>query len=207
MFIQFFGVVKLTVLYWRALWYFLITSEDSYKSMNHFGDDTWAKVQVYSLSLIFKMWDKPHYRSATFQQDLIDNLRNVAIPGTGIPLSVFCYNYFICMWFVFFINPLICLCGALNKCCKDESSSPTHVLLSSYEQHLLHPDDWFSFWQLNCRLTSVQSMTTKDEDFAYENKWKFLLDGRRAGVPVSPFLDVNHLVCKHINMEGGKKSQ
>ena len=29
--------------------------------------------------------NKPHYRSQSFQVDMIDNLKNVAIPGTGIP--------------------------------------------------------------------------------------------------------------------------
>ena len=40
--------------------------------------------QLFSVGLIFKMWSKgKHYRSPSFQQDMIDNLRNVAIPGTG----------------------------------------------------------------------------------------------------------------------------
>lgn len=44
-------------------------------------EDIWGKVQIYSLSLIFKLWSLPHYRSESFQQDMIDNLKNVAIPG------------------------------------------------------------------------------------------------------------------------------
>ena len=45
-------------------------------------DDKWGKVQLYSLSLIFKLWSLPHYRSNSFQQDMLDNLKNVAVPGT-----------------------------------------------------------------------------------------------------------------------------
>lgn len=44
--------------------------------------DQWGKVQLYSLSLIFKLWSLPHYRSNSFQQDMLDNLKNVAVPGT-----------------------------------------------------------------------------------------------------------------------------
>ena len=54
-----------------------------------FRDDKVARVQVYSLYLIFKLWSLPHYRTSTFQQDLLNNLKNVAIPGTGLPLSFF----------------------------------------------------------------------------------------------------------------------
>lgn len=47
-----------------------------------FGGDVWANVQVFSLSLIFRMWSvAPHYRSRDFQEDMINNLKNVAIPG------------------------------------------------------------------------------------------------------------------------------
>jgi hypothetical protein len=36
-----------------------------------------------------------------------------------------------------------------------------------------------------------------------ENKWTFLEKGERVGVPVSPFLKVESIVCKHRNEEGG----
>jgi hypothetical protein len=204
-------LVRVTCLYWAALWQFLRLAR--YEEVTLFGEDTWAKVQVYSLALIFRMWGRPHYRSATFQQDMLDNLRNVAIPGSGIPLSVFCHSYYVCMWFVVFANPFVCFLGAVNKCRRDYAAAAAAAaprwlsfaenLADHYEKHLLHPDDWFSFWRLNCRLTSAQSLLTQTPGFAYENKWKFLLDGRRKGVPVSPFLEVEDMVCKHMNVEGG----
>lgn len=57
-----------------------------YSDMKAYENDAWARVQVFSLSLIFKLWFRPHYRSASFQQDMKDNLRNVAVPGeiTGL---------------------------------------------------------------------------------------------------------------------------
>ena len=37
-----------------------------------------------------------------------------------------------------------------------------------------------------------------------ENKWTFLVDGHKMGVPVSPFLtNIESIVCKNINIEGG----
>jgi hypothetical protein len=129
----------------------------------------------------------------------------VSFIGTGVPLSMFCNNKIVCLWFVFFVNPLVCLLGAMNKCRKERL--PLNTLgercYSHYVNHLLHPDDWFSFWRLNCRLTSYQSMVTKSRGFDFENKWTFLLEGAKAGVPVTPFIDVPEIVCKHKNIEGG----
>ena len=46
---------------------------------------------------------------------MIDNLCNVAIPGTGIPLSFFCYSWLTVLFFLMALNPLVCFMGALNK--------------------------------------------------------------------------------------------
>jgi len=203
-----------------------------------YPSDLWARVQVFSVGLIFRLWDKPHYRCASFQQDMKDNLRNVAIPGTGIPLSIFCYQKVTAMWFVVCVLPFVCLMGAINKANKtadgaarDRSNSTSGnsvggkngksssiaskpALDSSGEyfdrvaayfvQHMLHPDDWFSFWRLNCRLASWHSSVQGSSQYALEDKWTFLRDGEKAGVPVSPFLsDVDALVVKHKSIEGG----
>ena len=73
-------ILKLTISYWCALYGFIFLGR-SYTELNHYDDDIWAKNQVYSLSLIFKLWSKPMYRSSSLQQDMLDNLKNVAIPG------------------------------------------------------------------------------------------------------------------------------
>jgi hypothetical protein len=41
------------------------------------------------------------------------------------------------------------------------------------------------------------------EDYEMENKWTFLQEGDKRGVPVSPFLKTPALVVKHRNEEGG----
>ena len=205
------SIVVLTLRYWFAL-YEYIFMQKSYDAPTIFKDDTWAKVQVYSLSLIFKLWSKPHYRSPSFQQDMLDNLKNVAIPGTGLALSYFCHSWWSCALFVFFVNPTVCLLGAVNKALKEhesalnehESGAPfsVEVFLQStlrfYATHLLHPDDWFSLWRLNCRLASYHSLVTGAEGYNQEDKWTFLTQGKAMGVPVSPFIDdMPAMVMKH----------
>jgi hypothetical protein len=177
-----------------------------YDDSKYFKDDKWAKVNIFSLSLIMKMWGKPHYRSSSFQQDMLDNLRNVAIPGTGIPLSIFACNWWVCLFFLIAINPVVCLLGAVNKAryLKVSLSKKVDVIMSLYVEHLLHPNDWFSFWRLNCRLASYHSMLTKSTHYSMEDKWTFLLEGEKIGVPVSPFeTDMEVMVVKDKNVEGG----
>ena len=177
-----------------------------YSNSQYFKNNQWARVQIYSLSLIFKMWEKKTYRSPTFQQDMIDNLRNVAIPGTGIPLSFFATNYWLCLFFVLVINPVVCLLGAINKAryMKVPFQERLAVISRLYIDHLLCPRDWFSFWRLNCRLASYHSLVTQSSHYRMEDKWTFLFEGNQRGVPVSPFLsDLRHLVVKDKNVEGG----
>jgi len=173
-----------------------------------YKSDLWARVQVYSLSLIFKLWHEPHYRSPSFQQDMKDNLRNVAIPGTGVPLSIFCVHKSVAMYFVFFILPFVCFCGAVNEAyqdCREKSWGEYFDVMSGYFlDNLLHPDDWFSFWRLNCRLVSLHSSVTGSKQYQLEDKWSFLMEGDKVGVPVSPFMkDVDVMIAKHKSIEGG----
>eukprot|EP00597_Dinobryon_sp_UTEXLB2267_P004753 CAMPEP_0170077304 /NCGR_PEP_ID=MMETSP0019_2-20121128/14146_1 /TAXON_ID=98059 /ORGANISM="Dinobryon sp., Strain UTEXLB2267" /LENGTH=351 /DNA_ID=CAMNT_0010289549 /DNA_START=318 /DNA_END=1373 /DNA_ORIENTATION=- len=74
----------------------------------------------------------------------------------------------------------------------------------SYKEHLLHPDDWFSLWRMNCRLVSYHSFVTQSPDYRQEDKWTFLTSGKALGVPVSPYFeDLTNIVCKNKNIEGG----
>jgi hypothetical protein len=192
--------------YWMALYQFIF-KHVTYSASTAFQDDKYARVQVYSLSLIFKLWSLKHYRSKSFQQDMIDNLKNVAIPGTGVPLSIFCYSYWTCLAYVMFINPFICFWGAVNKV-RTESfvnvESAVGALVGYFSDHLLHPNDWFSFWRLNCRLVSLHSALTGHDDYLQEDKWSFLTLGKKLGVPVSPYFEnYKNLVCKNKNIEGG----
>jgi hypothetical protein len=174
-----------------------------------YPEDRWARVTVYSQALIFQMWDKPHYRATSLQQDMKDNLRNVAIPGTGVPLSIFCTHWILCLLCLLVVNPLICFCGAVNKVMIEHRSGAGSgdlgkKLVTHFRNHLLRPDDWFSFWRLNCQLVSYHSLTRQNSPgYKQEDKWTFLKEGKEAGVPVSPFMEIEAIVCKNKNIEGG----
>jgi hypothetical protein len=206
-----------TASYFRALWYFLrggawcacpVFNGDSLEERH-------AKVQTYSLSLILYLWDKPHYRKGTYQQDLLDNLRNVAIPGTGVPLSFLARFRFLAYLFLFVVNPVACVVAA----CRVVRFSPYRAKegLEAYRGMLLRPLDWCSLWRLNCRLAGLQALRLMELDkraggegktaggFRMEDKWTFLDEGAKLSVPVTPVLDLDAkaVVIKDVNEEGG----
>ena len=172
------------------LWYYLhglytfIYLQTPYSSTPYIlPDDIWAHTQIFSLALIFKMWNQPHYRNTSFQQDCIDTLQNVAIPGTGIPLSMFCYSYYTALFLVVVCNPIVCLMAAINKASKEYQNFNQFldITVQYFISHLFHPQDWFSFWRLNCILASYHSLVTQSPGYANENKWAFLTRGRELG--------------------------
>jgi hypothetical protein len=73
-----------------------------------------------------------------------------------------------------------------------------------YAIRLLAPDDWFSYWRLNCNVVGLHALLNDmPEGYEMENKWTFLEEGAKIGVPVSPFLKTPGIVVKHRNEEGG----
>eukprot|EP00658_Telonema_sp_P-2_P056076 TRINITY_DN44576_c0_g1_i1.p2 TRINITY_DN44576_c0_g1~~TRINITY_DN44576_c0_g1_i1.p2 ORF type:complete len:108 (-),score=22.13 TRINITY_DN44576_c0_g1_i1:117-440(-) len=98
------------------------------------------------------------------------NLRNVAIPGTGIPLSMVCVNKLLAYLFLLVAYPLICLVAAVWA-----SRMEREPLSQAYSRQLLCPQDWFSFWRLNCGLASFHANATSARGYEMENKWTFLL--------------------------------
>lgn len=205
-FVETLAVIAKTVV---KYWIFLLQTvffNTPYSLCSLFPEDTHARVQLWSLSLIFKLWKEKHYRSKSFQQDMLDNLRNVAIPGTGIPLSYFCIHELFALIFIFFVNPFICFFGAANEA---RLRSTSFIEFSKNLQHfflknLLHPDDWFSLWRMNCRLVSYHSLVTGSEHYKMEDKWTFLTTGKKQKIPISPYFDqVEAIVCKNKLIEGG----
>jgi len=184
------------------------------------------------------LWDKPHYRALSFAHDLRANLSNVAVPGTGVPLSTFCHFKVIGFLAIFVLNPLLCFLGAVNVArtqsgvgafCRElgkayrkqcvasatvarlrtpdltpRHSPPLDPPPVSHLASLLFPDDWFSYWRLNCSLASFYWLVTKEEGYELENKWTFLRRCMEKGVPCSPCdTKVKGLCIKHKNEEGG----
>jgi len=197
------AAISATGNYWAALYTWIFRGKTYSENEIYFAkDDVQAMCQVYGLALCFTMWDLPHYRSRSYQQDMLDNLRNVAVPGTGIPLSVFCHSWWVCLFFVLFTVPTICFFGACNKV--RLHGGGVEALMTHYKEHLLHPQDWFSYWQLNCRLVSLHSQKLRARGYQLEDKWSFLKEGEALGVPVSPFFQApRRLVIKHKDIEGG----
>jgi len=158
-----------------------------------------AHIHLYSLALIFYLWDKPHYRKDSYQQDKCDNLRNVAVPGTGVPLSLFTQNKLSALFLLLVIYPIISLVAALHLCMTSKVD-----VAEEYATRLLAPTDWFSYWRLNCRVAAMHALLYGvPPGYAMENKWTFLQQGDKLGVPVSPFLSTPAIVVKHRNEEGG----
>eukprot|EP01096_Ripella_sp_DP13-Kostka_P013773 TRINITY_DN6039_c1_g1_i2.p1 TRINITY_DN6039_c1_g1~~TRINITY_DN6039_c1_g1_i2.p1 ORF type:complete len:421 (+),score=217.03 TRINITY_DN6039_c1_g1_i2:25-1263(+) len=86
-----------------------------YADVPLFTNDTHARINCFSLALAVKLWNQPHYRSGTFVNDMKKNLRNVAVPGSGLPLSsLTLLGRPAVSLFLLFGQPLISLLSALN---------------------------------------------------------------------------------------------
>jgi len=131
----------------------------------------------------------------------VDNFANVAIPGTGLPLSLFVWNRPLAFGFVCAASPVVSIMAALRLWVKTRGKSS---ISEEYAIRLLAPDDWFSYWRLNCRIAGMHALLNDNPPgYEMENKWTFLEEGAKRGVPVSPIMDTPAIVVKHKNEEGG----
>jgi hypothetical protein len=99
-----------------------------------------ARIHLYSLAANFYLYHLPHYRKASYREDLVDNLRNVAIPGTGLALSWVARNRWVAGAFLAVGYPAVSLVAALHKCVRSRFAAS---VADEYEARLLAPDDWF----------------------------------------------------------------
>lgn len=165
-----------------------------------------TRVHIYFLALNFWLWDRPHYRTGTHQGDMLKNLRNVAVPGTGIPLHFFVMARPLAYFFMLVVYPILAFISAVYRSVKEpavKDSSKINTCYQFFREQLLAPEDWFTLWRMNSTLASYHALLTKAKGYRYENKWAFLREGAATGVPVSPFLDMEELVIKDQNEEGG----
>jgi hypothetical protein len=161
-----------------------------------------ARIHLFGLASQFYLYNKPHYRKGSYSQDLCDNLRNVAIPGTGLPLSWIAWNRLVGLGFLMTAYPAVSLVSSLHKWFMSRFQSS---ISAEYATRLLAPDDWFSYWRLNCTVVGLHALLNDmPRDYEMENKWTFLEEGDKRGVPVSPYLKApSAIVVKHRNEEGG----
>lgn len=73
-----------TLVYWGTFLYFWLGQQPISK-LEVFGEQRLPLCHVYVLAKTLQLWDAPHYRAASFAEDLRANLKNVAVPGTGEP--------------------------------------------------------------------------------------------------------------------------
>jgi len=138
------------------------------------------------------------------------NLRNVGIPGIGIPLSRFCISKWVAYCFFFVFYPFLCFTSAILRVLltrywvwKYQQALEINSIQAVYRQYLLCPQDWFNFWRLNCCLASYHSLMTKAAGYVMEDKWEFMKEGAKIGLPIAPWLDIPELIVKDKNEEGG----
>eukprot|EP00518_Triparma_eleuthera_P020594 CAMPEP_0197569438 /NCGR_PEP_ID=MMETSP1320-20131121/39011_1 /TAXON_ID=91990 /ORGANISM="Bolidomonas sp., Strain RCC2347" /LENGTH=422 /DNA_ID=CAMNT_0043131799 /DNA_START=175 /DNA_END=1443 /DNA_ORIENTATION=+ len=154
---------------------------------------TLSRHYIYQLTLPLKLWSSPHYRKGTYSQDMRDNLRNVAVPWTGVPLSAFCYFRITYLLFVALALP------ALQIARSFVTGDRTRVY-SLLGRSLT----WCELWRINCNVATLHSHRFGCEaEYGMENKWAFLEACESEGVPVSPTLDLGGVCVKHRNEEGG----
>lgn len=182
--------------YYGSLYHYLVRG-GQYGTCPYFTDRLHPHVYVFSIALSLRMWNDKHYRAPSYQQDLLDNLRNVAVPGTGIPLSVFCRWRLVALFYVLFVAPLVCLASALLN-----SPSPSQIP-TNFRHQLVEPNDWFNYWRLNSRLIAWHSNVTGSSNYDIEDKWTFLRRAKENNVPVTPWNTSDRLCLKHRNIEGG----
>lgn len=186
------------LLYWQTLLHYW--AGGSYADCPYFVESVDARVHLRSLALINQLWHLPHYRNDTFGVDMAKNLRNVAVPGTGLPLSVLCFSSTLFKLVLLVIYPAVALASAIIR---RKPVASAEEICQSFVNHLIRPTDWFSLWRLNCRLASYHALTTKDTGYRMEDKWTFIKHALDNGTPVSPIMEIPSIVCKDRNEEGG----
>ncbi|KAI8468551.1 MAG: hypothetical protein J3K34DRAFT_477654 [Monoraphidium minutum] len=204
-------VLRATAEYYAALIYCLAT-RCNIERVPLLQRDTAALVHVYSLAKTLQLWDAPHYRAPSFAHDLRDNLKNVAIPGTGarVPLSVFCTSRAAALLFLLLVNPIASAMGALYLVATEPrgggygggyTSGGTGGLAAAaaaYRELLLAPRHWLASWRLNCVLVAWHAAAGgSPRDYGLEDKGPFLLEADRLGLPVAPFIKAPRVFVKH----------
>jgi hypothetical protein len=212
-----FKLIETTRTFWGGLFYYLagpgrhqeykVGRDTNFPYLKVSPDDSQeqalfkqhARIHLFSMASSFYLYGKRHYRKGSYRDDLLDNLRNVAIPGTGIPLSLFVRSKWLALAFVTTATPVVSFMAALHHWWRTGES-----ISKEYATRLLAPNDWFSYWRLNCNVVGLHSYLWHfPRGYQSENKWNFLVQGEQLGVPVSPYLKTPAIVVKHRNEEGG----
>jgi hypothetical protein len=230
------GIADDTVRYWRAFADFALdrahleSGGSAHLAAADAGDDgadvAARQLHAYSLARTVATWDAPHYRAPSFGADVAANLRNLAVPGTGVSMAWAALHRWVALAFLLVGHPLVALGAAVYEAVvaaaarRKDGAFGSRCLLASlpalasdararYASLLLDPPHWFALWRLNCALVAEHSRlgcppgSAGEVQYGLEEKGRFLVAGDAAGVPVTPFLRAPGLVVKHRAIEGG----
>jgi len=167
-----------------------------------YGLSALGRAHLYSLASVPWLMLQPHYRTGTFQQDMLTNLRNVVLPTRiyGVPLSIYATSRLTAIFAILVVIPFAAFVGSLWRRLHGLEASAAQC----FRRSLLAPADWFQLWRLNCRLASMTALATKSKDFELEDKWRFIQACQEKGISVTPVLDQPvELVAKDVLEEGG----
>ena len=159
-----------------------------FNEVEYFTDFKFAKIQIFTFSIIINNYNLKHYRHKTLKEELIHNLKNVYVPYTGITYSFFCRNIYLVYIFLFLVYPFMTCFG--------------RGLLN----HLSDPNDLFSIWRINSMINYyhwIQSDKKLKLQYKHENKMYFTKNAEENKLPVAPYLKLPSIIIKHVNREGG----
>jgi len=195
------GLLQPLLAYWGALAHFWAggryTSVPASLGLSAFG-----RAHLYSLASVPWLMVQPHYRTGTFQQDMLTNLRNVVLPTRvyGVPLSLWARSRASAVFAIAVLIPCAALVGSLWRKYQGLEASAAEC----FRRSLLAPTDWFQLWRLNCRLASMTALATRSADFELEDKWRFIQACQKNDIAVTPVMDQPvTLVAKDVLEEGG----
>ncbi len=196
------SITQTLLLYYRIFFYYLYSGKgiDAYSTTEI---DRRILVHIYSLVLMLRLFSLPHYRAKSYGDDLRANLRNVIVPFTIIPLSIFCLSKFFCLLFLIFTYPLWAFIGSIYLSIYDPRKK---TLDQHFYEQLLKPNYWFATWRINCTIVAYHSYKKWEEtkkQYAMEDKGQFLIEGKKLNLPVTPILDIPRIMIKHKSIEGG----
>jgi len=187
--------------YYRTIFFFW-TGGAYARIPKRWGLSALSRAHLYSLASVPWLMVQPHYRTGSFQQDMLTNLSNVVLPTRvyGVPLNIFARSRASAVFAILVAIPGAAFVGSLwRRWHRLEDSAR-----ACFRQSLLEPKDWFQLWRLNCRLASMTALATQSKDFLLEDKWVFIKSCQEKGIPVTPVMDMPHtLVAKDVLEEGG----
>ncbi len=200
------GIISLLFTYYSALFMYSLPHAKLQSCALH-KRNPHSAIWVFSLAQTGRMFDRRHYRAPSFGHDIRANLKNVAVPGTGVPLHLFFIGIVPFLLFLTVVYPVAVLLASAILCNLLEGKTMSSLV----DEHLLRPRHWFALWRLNCFLVAWHAMACEADDvvasqYRLEGKGDFLMAAEAAGdIPISPFRrDLGTLFAKHVHIEGGE---